>query len=57
MYFHLTNIEIILGGFALLLIIIFASAIFFDKYWKTRAPRDFDSDHKGNSFRQNSRRE
>jgi hypothetical protein len=35
MYFHLTNTQIIIGGFALVLTIIFALAAFLDKRWRT----------------------
>jgi hypothetical protein len=46
----LTNTEVIIGGFALFLIIIFALAAFLDKRWRTAAPLcDFGSDHKPNS--------
>jgi hypothetical protein len=42
MYVHLTNTQVIIGGFALFLIIIFALAAFLDKLWRTEAPlREF----------------
>jgi hypothetical protein len=51
-YFHLTTIQIVLGVFALFLLIVFASAIFLDKFWTARSPRsDFDSEHEGNYLR------
>jgi len=57
MYVHLTNTQVIFGGFALFLIIIFALAVFLDKRWRTAAPlRDFVADHKPNSLRQSSSR-
>lgn len=47
MYFHLTTIQMMLGLFALFLIIIFASATLLDRFWTAGLPRnDFDSDHK-----------
>ena len=47
MYVHFTNTQVVLGGFALSLINIFALAAFLDKRWRTAAPlRDFGSDHK-----------
>ena len=58
MYVHLTNTQIIIGGFALLLLIIFALAVFLDLRWRTAAPRrDFSSDHKPNSLRQGAGRD
>jgi hypothetical protein len=58
MYFHLTDTQVILGGFALALIIIFALAAFLDKRWRTAAPlHDFAFDRKPNSLRQSSRRD
>jgi hypothetical protein len=58
MYVHLTNTQVIIGGFALVLIVIFALAAFLDKRWRTAASlRDFGSDHKPNSLRQSSSRD
>ena len=58
MYFHFTNTQVIIGGFALFLIIIFALAAFLDKLWRTEAPlREFGADHKPNSLRQSSSRD
>ncbi len=53
MYGHLTNAQVIIGGFALVLIFIFALAAFLDKYWRTTEPsRKFGSDGKPCSFAQ-----
>jgi hypothetical protein len=50
MYFRLTNTQVIIGGFALALIFIFALAAFLDLRWRTPAPhRAFGSDYKPNS--------
>jgi hypothetical protein len=58
MYVHLTNAQVIIGGFALVLIVIFALAAFLDKRWGTAAPlHNFGSDHKPNSHRQSSSRD
>ena len=58
MYVHLTNAQVILGGFALVLIVIFALAAFLDLRWGTAAPRcDFGSSHRPNSLRQSSSRD
>jgi len=55
MYVHLTNTQVIIGGFALILIIIFAVGAFLDKRWRTAAPhRDFGANQKPNSLRQSS---
>jgi hypothetical protein len=55
MYVHFTNTELIIGGFALFLIIIFALSSFLDKRWRIAAPPcDFGSDYKPNSLRQSS---
>ena len=55
MYVHFTNTQVIIGGFALVLIIIFALAASLDKRWRTAAPlRDFGADQKTNSLRQSS---
>ncbi len=53
---HLTNTEVIIGGFALVLIIIFVLAAFLDKRWGTAAAhRDFGADEKPNSLKQISK--
>ena len=53
MYRHLTNAQVIIGGFALILILIFALAAFLDKHWKTPTPsRKSGSDGKPCSFPQ-----
>lgn len=53
MFVHLTNIQVIIVGFALILIIVFALAAFLDIRWRKAAPlRDFGSNHKPNSFLQ-----
>lgn len=57
MYFHLTNIQIIIGGFALVVTIIFALAAFLDKRWRTAGHHDLGSEQKANSFRQSSNRD
>ena len=55
MYFHFTNTQLINGGFALFLIIIFALSAFLDKRWGTAAPLSaLGSNHKPNSLRQSS---
>ena len=58
MYFHLTNTQVIFGGFALILIIIFALATFFENRCRKAAPLcDFGSDHNPNSPLQSSGRD
>jgi hypothetical protein len=58
MYVHFTNIQVIIGGFALFLIIIFALAAFLDRRWRISAPpRAFGSDHKTNFLQQSSSRD
>lgn len=55
MYVHFTNTQLIIGGFALFLIIIFVLSAFLDKRWRTAAPlRASGSDFKPNSLRQSS---
>ena len=58
MYVHFTNTQVILGGFALVLILIFAFAAFLDRRWRGGAPlHGFGMDHKPNSLRQSSNRD
>ena len=58
MYVHLTNTQVIIGSFALILIITFALAAFLDKRWRTALPhRHFDSNQKLDSIRQSSSRD
>ena len=58
MYFHLTNTQVIIVSFALVLIIIFALAAFLDKRRRTAATRrDFATDHKPDFLRQSSSRD
>jgi len=58
MYFHLTDTQVILGGFAFALIAIFAFAAFLDKRWRTAAPfHEFGSDQKPDSLRRSSSRD
>jgi len=58
MYFHLTNTQVIIVSFALVLIIIFALAAFFDKRRRAVATRrDFATNHKLNTLRQSSCRD
>lgn len=53
MFVHLTNIQVIIVGFALILIIIFALAAFLVIRWRKAAPlRDFGPNLKPNSFLQ-----
>ena len=55
MYFHWTDTQVILAGFALALIAIFSLAAFLDKRWRTAAPlHDFAFEGKPNSLRQSS---
>jgi hypothetical protein len=55
MYFHLTNTQVIIVSFALVLIIIFALAAFFDKRRRAVATRrDFATNRKLNTLRQSS---
>jgi len=50
-YHHLTNTQFIAGGFALILIIIFALAAFLDYGWnKAASLREFSAEDKPNSF-------
>jgi len=58
MYFHLTDTQVTLGGFALALTIIFALAAFLDKRWRKAAPlHKLGSDQEPNSLRQSSSRD
>lgn len=53
MFVHLTNIQVIIVGFALILTIVFTLAEFLDIRWRKAAPlRDFGPSHKPNSFLQ-----
>ncbi|WP_348263285.1 hypothetical protein P8935_01735 [Telmatobacter sp. DSM 110680] len=55
MYVHFTNTQLIIGGFALFLIIIFALSAFLDKRWRTVVSlRALGADHKPYSLRQSS---
>jgi hypothetical protein len=52
-FYHLTNTQCIVGSFALILIIIFATAALLDYRWsKAASPRDLSTNHKPNSFLQ-----
>lgn len=58
MYSHFTDIQLLLAGFALVLIIIFVLATLLDNRWRKAAPlRVFGSDHKPDSLLQNSGRD
>ena len=57
MYVHLTNTQIIICGFALVLILIFVLAAILDGRWKTEAPhREFGPDSKPDFLPQSSKR-
>lgn len=54
----LTNTQVVIGAFALILTMIFALAAFLDKRWIPRARlRDFGSDQKPHSLRRSSSRD
>jgi hypothetical protein len=58
MYVHFTNTQVIIGGFALFLLIIFALAAFLDNRWRTATPlRDFGSGQRPNSLPRTSSRD
>ncbi len=58
MYFHLTNTQVIIVSFALVLIIIFALAAFLDKRRRATATRrDFATDDTPDILRQSSSRD
>lgn len=58
MYFHLTNTQVIIVSFALVLIIVFALAALLDKRRRTAAARRaFASDHNSDFLPQSSSRD